>query len=326
MNAPIGVLGLGSIGLRHARNLRALGRPVLGYDPDPQRRAGLSELGGRASTERAAVLTESAAVIIASPNPCHLADLTDALAAGRPVLVEKPLAHSDHGLEPLLEQAEHRGLTVFAGLNLRYHPTVRRARQWLAAGALGTPLWARALFCDYLPRWRPHQDHRQGYAADPATGGVIFDVIHELDLLNHLLGPARTVAAAARSSGTLGIAAEDCADLILAHEGGVLSSLHLDYVTRPRRRVSEIAGTGGVLTLDLDARRLTLTGPEGQVLQEQSDGGTAADDYVSEMTAFLECLEGRDTPACDGREALGVLRQALAARALAGLPRETART
>lgn len=316
----IAVLGLGSIGLRHARNLVALGQRVVAFDPCGDRGEALAKMGGRLAPDRRAAIDGAEAVVIASPNLCHLDDLRAALEAGRPAFVEKPLAHTPDGVETLLDAAARQGLAVFAGLNLRFHPAVVEAHRMISADEFGKPLWARLLCSSYLPDWRPGQDYRANYAADSKTGGVLFDIVHEFDLAHHLLGPARTVAAAARRSGLLDMASEDLADVLLRHGSGVISSLHLDYVTRPSRRITEIAGERGLLWIDIPARRLTLIGPEGEVLREETYVTTIDDDYRNEMAAFLACLAGKAKPPCDGREALAVLREVVAARALAGLP------
>jgi predicted dehydrogenase len=316
----IGVLGLGSIGLRHASNLLESGQGVIAYDPSAARRARLDELGGEAVESRDGVLETADAIVVASPNVDHLRDLGDSLSAGRHVFAEKPLAHTDVGVEDLLAQAEAAGLVVFAGLNQRFNPAVRRAKALLDGAAIGTVLWARLLCASYLPDWRPDQDYRLGYAADPRTGGVLFDIIHEFDLANHLLGPGETVAAVARNTGTLELAADDCADVVLRHAGGVQSNLHLDYVTRPPRRAIEIAGTGGLMQIDVLGRRLSLVDTDGGAVEDHAWETSVAEDYRAEMDCFIDCVHGTATPPCDGREALSVLRQVLAARAMSGLP------
>jgi len=316
-----GILGLGSIGSRHAANLKVLGKEVVAFDPSSERRQRAGDAGIAASASRDEVLNKSTAVIIASPNDCHLRDMRDALAAGHHCFVEKPLAHVADGVKELLDEAAAKGCRVFAGLNLRFHPAVTAAKSWLEEGALGRPLWAIFQSCHYLPDWRPAQDYRTGYAADPATGGVLFDIIHEFDLAHHLLGPAETVAAAARNTGTLDIPSEDCADVILGHAAGVRSVLHLDYVTRPMRRVAEIGGERGILRLDLVRRDVTLTDADGFTSRHRVFADTTPnDDYVTEMTAFIACVEQDALPACDGHEALAVLRQVIAARHQCGLP------
>jgi len=316
----IAVLGLGSIGLRHARNLLALGSQVVGFDPSEERRAMLGAEGGLPVARRDEALAAATAAIIASPSGRHLDDMQAALDAGCHLFVEKPLAHTVDGIAALLDRAEQAGKVVFVGLNLRYHPVVAKAHDLLNGGRLGRPLWARLEMADYLPQWRPGTDFRQGYANDPRTGGVIFDIVHEFDLAAHLLGLPEVKAAVAINSGTLGLASEDLAEMVMIHPGGIVSSVHVDFVTRPRRRHTLIVGTDAAMRLDLDGRRLHLTRGDGVTLAEHSFPGAYADDYIDEMRAFLACCRGEAAPACPGREALAVLDRLISARRLAGLP------
>ena len=316
----VAVLGLGSIGLRHARNLIALGKTVAGFDPSADRCKALTDIGGRAVADRAALIRDAEAVVVASPNRFHLSDLSEAVEAGKPVFVEKPLSHTLGGAEALLNRAQAQGVPVFAALNLRFHPAVVEARKRITAGELGHLLWGRLICASYLPDWRPGQDYRHGYASDPATGGVLFDIIHEFDVAHHLLGPATAVAAQARVSGTLEMRSEDVADVLLRHQSGATSSIHLDYITRPAQRVTEIAGSDGFLRLDIAGRRVTMTDTKGGVRLEKTYVTTFDDDYRDEMAAFLACAAGREKPLCDGREALAVLAQVIEARQLAALP------
>jgi predicted dehydrogenase len=310
----IAVLGLGSIGLRHARNLLALGQSVIGFDPDRGRRQELENGGGKTATTRDEAIAAADAVVVASPSGLHLNDMAAAIDGGRHVFVEKPLAHTFDGVQAVLDSAEAKGLTVFAGLNLRYHPGVERIRALMSEGAIGQMLWARFVVSSYLPDWRPSQDHRKGYAAEATSGGIIFDSIHELDLANYLLGPAKVLAAAARNTGELQINAEDTADILLQHEAGWQSSIHMDFVSRRRQRVTAITGTLGAVELDMPGRRLQRYDEAGQAMPEEIFGGEINDDYSAEMKHFIACVEGSETPRCNGREALVILRQAIDAR------------
>ncbi len=312
-----GILGLGSIGSRHARNLLSLDGDVIAFDPSPD-----VEAGGITQTQsRAEVLEKSNAVIICSPNAHHLDDLRDAIAAECHVFIEKPLAHTAVGVKELLDDAAAKNLVVFAGLNLRFHPAVVAAKALIEDGALGQPLWAAFQSSHWLPDWRPAQDYRQGYTADPKTGGVLFDIIHEFDLANHLLGEAKTLFATARNTGIIEIASEDCADVVLGHQSGVRSALHLDYVTRPPRRTVEIGGEKGVLRLDLINRETVLTDNDNNQRHHKTFSETSsADDYVDEMKAFVECVNGKASPPSNGYEALAVLEQVITARKQCGLP------
>lgn len=315
----VGVLGLGSIGLRHARNLINLGVEVVGFDPIEARRNLLLQAGAHATADRAAALNSVEAVVVASPSHLHLDDVRESIERRCHTFVEKPLATSSEGVRELLAKAAALGRIVFPALNLRYHPVVQEAKDILKSGDLGQALWGRLLLSSYLPEWRSNADYRRNYTADPRTGGILFDDIHEFDLATYLLGPAVVVAAVARRTGELEIAAEDCADIIFRHESGVHSSLHCDYASKVRQRIVEISCQGGLMRLDLMRRELQLINADGRVTTTAA-GGTAADDYVAEARDFLDCLAGRSVPRCLPAEAVAVLEQVILARTLAGLP------
>jgi predicted dehydrogenase len=315
----VAVLGLGSIGLRHARNLLALGQEVVGFDPDPPRRAALEREGGQGAASREAALAGAAAAVVASPNAAHLQDLEAVIGRGLHVFVEKPPAHSASGLRPLVSRAEAQALVFFTGVNLRFSPVVRAAYDDILAGRIGEPIWGRFLAASWLPDWRPQQDHTAGYTADPRTGGAMFDHFHEFDLAVHLLGPATPAAAVARSTGRLSIAAEDCADALLVHADGPHSAIHVDYASPVRARYAEICGTEGLLRLDINRRTLEHTAAGRDPTVTGFDGDFAGD-YVTEMRSFLSCIDGSHTTACDGREGLAVLQVLIACRKMCGLP------
>ena len=317
----IAVLGLGSIGMRHARNALALGQGVVGFDPSAERRHMLEAAGGSATAKRDDAITRARAVVVATPSERHLDDLAECLAAGRHVMVEKPLAHRADGLADLLDRAARDGLVVAVAMMLRLHPTVIRARAILASGALGAPLWGRFIAALYLPDWRPGQDWTLGYANDPRTGGALFDYIHEIDLATHLLGPARALSCVAGHSASIGLASEDIADVVLGHAGGAHSNIHVDYVTRPRQRFGEIAGTAGLLRLDLDNRRLEWRDVDGRIIEDTRYPGSYAEDYTAEMAAFIAAIDRKSSPPpCSGSESLAILECLISARTLAGLP------
>lgn len=320
MSHAVAVLGLGSIGLRHARNLIALGCNVTGFDPDPQRRELLDAAGGTSLADSAAALDGCAAAVVASPSHQHRSDLARAIDAGLHVFIEKPLSHTASGMGELLAQAAAKERIVFAGLMLRWHPCVELAREILADGRLGELLWARATYGSWLPDWRPHTDYRMGYAADPETGGVLFDLIHEFDLMQHLLGYAEVAGAAVRRSGLLDMPSEDIAEVVLRHPNGLLTSLHVDYLTRPAVRTVEIAGAEGQISLNLNTRHFAHRDREGALANERMMPGSYADDYIAEMRDFVACIDGRQAPRCDGTEALQVLTTVIAARRMCGLP------
>jgi predicted dehydrogenase len=261
--------------------------------------------------------------VVATPSRFHLDDLRDAIVAGKPVLVEKPLGHDAELAARLVRLAAARGVMLAVSHNLRFRPVVRRVKELLDEGAIGKPAWARFCCASWLPDWRPGSDYRTNYAADPETGGIIFDSIHEFDLAVHLLGPAGLRSAVAERTGLLDIASEDLADIALGHQSGCQTGIHLDYVTRPRQRVLEIGGPGGALFADLRAGTVKVTGADGARRIDETQPFDANDEYLASMKDFLEAASGSGTPACPAGGAVETLKLACAARSLAGLPQSS---
>jgi len=126
----IGVLGLGSIGMRHAKNVLALGHEVDAYDPVGM--AGQVFVPEIRVMHRDHVLILSKAIVVASPSIHHGVDLQDAIHSGCHVLVEKPFGYD---CPPLLDgflQATRQkapGQIVATGFNLRFHSCVKKAKE-----------------------------------------------------------------------------------------------------------------------------------------------------------------------------------------------------
>jgi len=310
------VLGLGSIGLRHATNLRKAGVACAAFDPLPDRRE-LARSRGIAVVARREEIFGMArpgdALVIATPSAAHAEDLRNGIDAGLNLLVEKPIAHVADGLSGLLVSARRKGLVVYPGLNLRHHPGVKAAKEILDRGGIGVPLWATIQCSSYLPDWRPHQDYRTNYAAAAIGGGVILDIIHEFDLAWFLLGSYDVVGAHVRRTGTLEVAGEDYAAVLLRHGTGTGSTLQVDYVTRPQRRVTVVAGSHATLSVDVAGRSVTVEAGSGETTRTRFESGFD-DDYFEEVRHFLACVRGEAEPACSAEEAVAVLDRALLAK------------
>lgn len=314
------VAGGGSIGRRHLHNLLGLGqREIRVVDPDPralsQVRADLGISGWDALD--AGLDWEPEAVIVANPTAFHLATAWAAAQRGCHLLIEKPLGDRLEGADALANLVKAKGLVALVACNMRFHPGPRLVQQTLVSGELGTILGARFEVGSYLPAWRPGTDFRSSYSAQPELGGgCLFDHIHELDLACWMCGFPREVFAMSQDGGSLGIASEALADVLLRYDSGLVVSLHLDYVQRWRQRRCEMIGQRG--TVAWESRRAEVSVLHEGRTQPIRLGYEADEDpnhmYVEELRHFLRCLEGIETPCADLPWAMGVTRVALAAK------------
>ena len=326
-DAPrLAILGLGSIGRRHARNFAELGCQIVGFDPCFASNEPVPEGVSTITSDRSQAIETADAVVIATPNEAHLSDLQSCIDAGRSAFVEKPIGHDPTVLDGLINAAQAKALVIFPAMNLRFLPVTDLLRNALEEREIGRPVWARFHLSSYLPDWRPGQDYRQGYAADPKTGGVLFDVIHEFDLAWHLLGPARLVTASAGRDPSLEIPSEHLADVVLRHDAGPISTVHVDYLGRPPSRCLEIQGTEGRLWADLITGTVRLYEPSTPEFVERLAEGAFASSYVNEAAAFLRLLTALhddsigSNPSAAIKEAADVLRLVSEIRKACSLP------
>jgi predicted dehydrogenase len=299
------VVGYGSAGSRHARLLADAGVEVAVFDPDESRRAE-AVAASFAAGALADVLRGRELAVIASPNHLHREHLEEALAAGCDVLVEKPLATESTGLEELLEEASAAGRLVGIGCNLRFVDAVERARELVAAGALGRVIRARADFGHDLRAWRPGRDFRTVYSAQRAQGGgILLDAIHEFDYLYWLFGDVTKVSCFAASRSSLEVDVEDVACALLEFASGVIAEVALDYASGVYRRGFEIVGEDATASWRWGEPTLVIEGREGS----SSLGVRAVDDMYERLIAdFVGAVEQRREPRTPGADGLAVLR------------------
>lgn len=292
MSKTIGVIGLGSIGMRHAKNLKALGHHVWGYDPNISKRL---EHGFDLCGSKIEDIMGADALVIASPTSMHSQHIKMALDAKKPIFCEKPI--SDHDVTDTV----HR--IAMVGYNLRFHSCVIKAKEWIEAGLLGQPIWANFVCAQY--------NNKEDYRRD----GVILNWSHEIDLALHLLGAGFVKAASANKS-------ESLADIVLLHSNECRSTVHLDYLTLPEVRQTIIVGDHATIILDLVRRNAWLRDTRGTIIDSFTGYDSYDDNYKDEMETFIARIEGQETVGCTGKEGRDVLNVCLSAKEFANLFRQ----
>jgi predicted dehydrogenase len=320
------VVGCGSIGRRHFKNLRAFGVANLAAcDPNEvQLSTVTSETGaqGFLDLESALGAFQPQVVFVCSPPVFHVFQALQALCSGANVFIEKPLSHTLEGVEALRAEAVQRGRVVQVGYNLRFHPLVRKVKELLAQGAIGTPQWARVEVGQSLPDWRPSQDYRWSYTArQELGGGIILDGSHELDYVLWLLGRPVEVCCMAGRVSNLEVDVEDCATVLLRFPGGAQADVHMDMVQPVRSRSGKLTGDEGVVEWDLIAQELRWrrTASESWQVEGLATDFQATFDgtYVEEVRSFFNRVEEGDTSLESLQSARLTLEVAVAAKAAA---------
>jgi len=329
------MIGLGGIGQRHLRNLRTLfgdevrvsafrvrNRPdVLTDTLQLEPGADLASRWGLASVHHdlgEALADAPDVAFVCNPSSLHVPAALAAAEAGCHLFIEKPLSHTWEGVEELIAIVERKGLVGLVGYQMRFHPCFQRARELLAANAIGRPLAVRAQAGEYLPGWHRYEDYRQMYAARrDQGGGVVLSQIHEMDYLFSLFGVPKRMFAVGGHLSSLEVDVDDVASILMEFEvdGQVLPChLHLDYVQRPPRRSLQIVGDAGAIDLDFVGLKVTQHDAAGEIATADSFEGFARNQlFLDEMRHFFACVRGAAVPLVSLRDGAQSLRMALAA-------------
>ncbi|GGP67606.1 Gfo/Idh/MocA family oxidoreductase [Streptomyces melanogenes] len=195
-------------------------------------------------------------VVIASPNKTHVPIATEALKAGIPVVVDKPLAGTAAEARGLAALAEERGLLLSVFQNRRWDNDFLTLRSLLASGELGEIQRFESRF----ERWRPQPKGGWRESGDPAEiGGLLYDLgSHLVDQALVLFGPALRVYAEADVRRP-GAQADDDTFIAITHAGGVRSHLYVSATTAqlgPRFRV--LGSAAGYVKYGLDPQESAL--------------------------------------------------------------------
>lgn len=324
----IAVIGAGLIGPRHARTASALDASKLVAIVDPAQPGVLlaSDLGVphyKSIADLVASPDKPEAAIVCTPNHTHVAVAKELSAAGIHVLLEKPVSTNIGSGQELIEHLKTNPVKVLVGHHRRFNPYIVSAKQILLSGSLGniiaiSGLWATLKPLDYFDaptEWRRHK-----------TGGVVLiNLIHEVDLLHHLIGPITKVHAE-KTISQRGFEAEEGAALTLRFKSGVVGTFIIaDNVCSPYNFES---GTGenplipktGQDTYRIFGSKATLSVPDltlwsykGEKLSWHSEMESQKTPVIPgvpfelQLDHFSKVIRGEEEPSCTVRTGLAAL-------------------
>ena len=306
------IIGSGSVGKRHARNLAALGCRISCADPRADRRAELAAetpvVAAHASDKAAFGVGGVDAVVVASPTAYHPANTIAALEAGLPVLLEKPVAKSAAEAKIMLKAEETSGAPVLLGYTWRWWPPLGRLRQMLAAEAIGKLRHVQFHMSAHLADWHPWEPYQDFFMASAAQGGgALLDESHWIDLMVWLFGQPQQLLGRVEKISDLDIDADDNVDVLAMFENGLRVSLHLDLYGRPHEKFIRFIGEGGTLVWSADPNRIAIGRESAQSWEEETFRCERNDMFVAVAKEFLDVIARRGKPSCTLAQGVAVM-------------------
>jgi UDP-N-acetylglucosamine 3-dehydrogenase len=284
------LVGLGRMGRNHMRVLRAMPQFDLRAVVDP-RAEPPGELGhARVLPDiRELATVDFDAAIIATPTSTHYPIARELTAMGKDLLVEKPLASTFAQGKDILRGAQQRGTKLVVGHVERFNPAVRRLRELVRKGAVGTPLHFAFT--------------RVGGCPKTLTGNnVILDLaVHDIDVLRSFVGPVRIDRSMCHVTWRNGVA--DTAQIVLGSGSGATASVHVNWSAPAKVRTIRVTGTRGVCMVDYIRQTCELLG--GRAPEPLEDRTEPLRAQAQHFRTFL--ATGEVGELCTGKDALAAV-------------------
>jgi len=311
------IVGTGSIGERHLKCFLSTGRAevsVCEVDGGLRRRIVEGyEVGGEFRELGEALSAGQDGVVIATPAHLHIPMARQAIEAGLPVLIEKPLSTSLAGVEALRQAGE--GRVVGVAYIYRSYPMLVAMKAAVDEGRFGRPLHLIAVSGQHFPTYRPA--YRDIYYADPARGGgAIQDALtHLINAGMWLVGPLDRVVADAAHQSLEGVEVEDTVNVLTRH-GAVLGSYSLNQHQAPNETVLTVVCERGTARVEFQKKRWSWMTDPGTDWEVESWPELERDDVFAEQArGFLDAIEGQGEMACSLGEGIRTLECMIAVMA-----------
>ena len=314
----VGIVGLGMAVTPHAKSLLDLkdrAKVVYAYSPSSARRASFAERFPFPQCDRLETILEDRsvdAVLVLTPPNTHLEIVERCAAAGKHVLLEKPLEVSTDKAERLVQACRNVKLGVV--LQHRFRPAAQKLREMLPR--LGKVVSASAA----IPNWRPQSYYDQpgrGTRWRDGGGVLLTQAIHTLDLFLSFTGEPAEVKSFATTTPIHKMETEDLVAATVRFRSGALGVVHATTTAYPGfpERI-ELIGTQGTALLEGTSLKMSFSDAQSlEMKTESGGGGTGADPMAfphdwhrGVLADFLDSIEKNREPRVNGAEALKVHR------------------
>jgi UDP-N-acetyl-2-amino-2-deoxyglucuronate dehydrogenase len=324
MSYGIGIVGTGLIAEFHARAVQEVKGAHLAavMSRTGERAAAFGErFGCRGYDSLEALLADPDVEIVSicTPSGAHLEPALEAIAAGRHLIIEKPLEISLERCDRILDAAERGGVRVSGIFQSRFYESSQILKRAVAAGRFG-----RLVLGDAYVKWYRSQDYYdkggwKGTRRFDGGGALMNQSIHAVDLLQWMMGPVRSVQAVKGILAHQRIEVEDTAAAVLEFASGAFGVIEGSTAIFPGflKRI-EISGTRGSAILeeeDLIHWRFDAESAEDEEIRRLYSGRTASGGGAADPAAisceghrrqfqnFVDALEADRPPLIEALEA-----------------------
>jgi predicted dehydrogenase len=300
------VVGLGSMGKRRVRNLKALGvEHIAGLDirhdrcQESENKYGISVFD---TLENAVQTFDPQIFVISTPPDLHMHYANYAFESGISCFIEASVVEPEK-IKLLSERIRNTQIIMAPSCTMRYYPGPMKIKELIRAKAIGKVLNLNYHTGQYLPDWHPWEDIEDFYVSKRQTGAAREIVPFELTWLNDIFGMARPIACFKAKLTDLSADIDDIYHCLLRFDNNVIANITVDVISRPRAvRDMRILGSEGEIVFSADTNCVRYINSAMTEWREfKFDTGTIENQYInpeepyiSEMEDFLAAVNAKD--------------------------------
>lgn len=326
----IAIIGAGLIGPRHAKSVDASSEAKLLclIDPRPEAQEVAETFGVPIFESIKRMVAEGFrpdAAIVCTPNSTHVAVSLELLKEGIHVLVEKPISIDLASGKQLIDAASEAGRHLLVGHHRRFNPYVAATKRALCSGAIGKSIAISGLWttCKPDPYFKPPTDWR---AKAESGGPILINLVHEVDILQYIMGPIVRVHAE-KTISQRGHDAEEGAAILLRFASGVVGTFILSDATPSHHffesgtgenplmphtgedfyRIFGSEGTLSVGDMKLHRHREGDERSWSRLLRVENVPVSSKVPFDEQMANLVGVIRGTETPRCTGEDGLRAL-------------------
>jgi len=274
------IVGLGSIARKHIKALKNIDKSVFIYALRSHQNAdkinGVTNIYSYDDIDK----LNLDFVILSNPTGLHFQSLNQLKELKLPLFVEKPLFDkTGNEQDELVDNIIKNNLPTYVACNLRFLDSIVKIKEIIQSERVNEV----NVYCgSYLPDWRPNVDYKTVYSANKEMGGgVLLDLIHELDYVYWLFGKPEQIKSVFRNNSSLNITAYDYANYLWEYDKFAVSIV-LNYYRKDTKRSLEIVCDSGTYFIDLLRNTISFN---DKVIFESSQ--CMIDTYYNQMNFFI---------------------------------------
>ena len=247
---------------------------------------------------------------ITNPTSLHIETALRLFPLKCDLFIEKPLSNNMDKVIELIGHAKDNAIITLMGCNMRFNPLLIKLKDIVTSNNYGRPINFSINCGSYLPKWRPNQDYTKSYSGNKDLGGgVVFDLIHELDYTKWIFGKFLYVKAFSGKKSKLKINSDDYSNIIVETKNCISGIIHLDYYRINPKRLIEVIFNEVVVTADLIKNEIIIENETNkELLTFDVDRNYT---YEKQIEYFFDCIDKRLPTFNDIKEGSETLSYAL---------------